>query len=103
MPQSMDRSLIASTTRARRVTREEVVKLKVTTEKKGFLSGVGNMIRSIALLLSFKPPAKVKTDCKVAGHVMPASGWPAGKFPNCVDCGQRITSPTHLRNSVWKR
>ncbi|MBX9949911.1 MAG: hypothetical protein K2Y39_12155 [Candidatus Obscuribacterales bacterium] len=102
MPQSMDRSLIASTARARRVTREEVVKLKVTTEKKGIFSSVGNMIKSIALMLSFKPSVKAKADCKIAGHVMPASGWPAGKFPNCVDCGQRITSPTHLRNSVWK-
>lgn len=102
MPQSMDRSLIASTTRARRVTREEVVKLKVTTEKKGFFSGVGNFFKSIGLMLSVKPSVKAKTDCKTAGHVMPASGWPAGKFPNCVDCGKRITAPTHLRNSVWK-
>lgn len=104
MPQSMDRSLIASTTRARRVTREEVVKLKVTTEKKkGIFSGVGNFFKTIGHMLSISPSAKAKTDCKTAGHVMPASGWPAGKFPNCVDCGKRITSPTHLRNSVWKQ
>ena len=103
MPQSMDRSLIATTTtRARRVTREEVVKLKVTTEKKGFLSGIGNFFKSMALMLSVKPAAKPKTDCKIAGHVMPASGWPAGKLPLCVDCGQQINNATQLRNSVWK-
>lgn len=102
MPQSMDRSLISTTTRARRVTREEVVKLKVTTEKKGFFSGVGNFLKLIAHMLSIKPSVKPKTDCKIAGHVMPASGWPAGKLPQCVDCGKHINNATQLRNSVWK-
>jgi len=99
----MDRSLIASTTRARRVTREEVVRLKVTTEKKGLFSGIGNMFKTIGHFLSIKPSVKPKVDCQVAGHVMPASGWPAGKFPLCVDCGQQINSATQLRNSVWKK
>jgi len=105
MPQSMDRSLTA-TPRARRVTREEVVKLKVNSEPKGpksLFRGIGNFFKSIGHMLSAKPSAKAATSCKTSGHVMPASGWQAGKFPHCVDCGKRIDDPTKLRNSVWKK
>lgn len=106
MPQSMDRSLIATTTRTRRVTREEVVNLKVKTEPKGIKAlfrGIGNMFMSIGHLFSSKPSVKPLVSCKTSGHVMPASGWQAGKHPQCVDCGQKIGDPTQLRNSVWKK
>lgn len=106
MPQSMDRSLIASTTRARRVTREEVVNLKVKTETKGIKSlfrGIGNIFKTIGHLFSIGPSVKPATSCKTSGHVMPASGWRPGKQPQCVDCGQKIGDPTQLRNSVWKK
>lgn len=106
MPQSMDRSLIASTTRARRVTREEIVNLKIKSEPKGIKAmfrGVGNVFKSIRHMLSVAPKVKPIVDCKVSGHVMPATGWRAGKSPQCVECGKRIDDPTQLRNSVWKK
>ncbi len=105
MPQSMDRSLIASTARARRVTREEVVNLKIKSEPKGIKSlfrGFGNFFKTIGHIFSISPKAKSSSDCKISGHVMPASGWPAGKLPHCVDCGKHINNATQLRNSVWK-
>ena len=106
MPQSMDRSLIASTTRARRVTREEIASLKIKSEPKGIKSmfrGVGNVFKTIGHMFSVAPKVKPTVDCKVSGHVMPASGWPAGKLPQCVDCGKHINNATQLRNSVWKK
>ena len=106
MPQSMDRSLIASTTRARRVTREEVINLKTKTEAKGFKSlfkGVGNLFKTIGHFLSISPTVKSTVSCKTSGHVMPATGWRAGKKPLCVECGKTIDDTTDLRNSVWKK
>jgi hypothetical protein len=106
MPQSMDRSLIASTTRARRVTREEIVNLKVKTETKGIKAmfrGVGNVFKTIGHFLSISPSVNSTVSCKTSGHVMPATGWQAGKKPQCVECGKTIGDPTQLRNSVWKK
>ncbi|MBA3995246.1 MAG: hypothetical protein C0469_17135 [Cyanobacteria bacterium DS2.3.42] len=106
MPQSMDRSLIASTTRARRVTREEIVNLKIKSEPKGIKSwfrGVGNLFKTIGHMFSVGPSVKSAESCKISGHVMPATGWQAGKKPQCVDCGKTIGDPTQLRNSVWKK
>ncbi len=64
MPQSMDRSLIASTTRARRVTREEIVNLKIKSEPKGIKSwfrGVGNVFKSIGHMFSVGPKSKTNS------------------------------------------
>lgn len=107
MPQSMDRSLVSGATRTRRVTREDVAKLKVKSEPKGIQNlfrGFGNFFKTIGTMFSISKPAKpVSTNCNTFGHVMPTSGWQAGNTPRCVDCGKQIGTPTELRNSVWKK
>lgn len=51
------------------------------------------------ILNALKPADKTPPACKYYGHKIGTKTW-AGAFPNCADCGHKITNPSQLRRAT---
>ncbi len=86
----------------KRITREEVITLRAVDAGK---PGGGFMIKTLSVCVReikdfFTSPRGAKKDrfCKHYGHII-LGAWQSC-YPNCGDCGVKITSPDQLRKAA---